>query len=488
MEILELIELNNNIILQIVNVIFMLSIGYYLAQNLQWYNYNILRVISKHKKITWHIVYFVVPIVLFCILGNYFYIYLIIHLILLMIWQRKLDKKLVWTNRIKRFFANYIVFLVISFVILIYFDVTKYILFVALVISFIISHVSEFIIMKQYEKLAIEKINSSSNLKIIAITASYGKTSIKNFLFALLSKRYKTYATPRSVNTINGIISDINNNLQKDCEIYIVEAGARQKNDIAKISHLINHQYAIIGEIGEAHLEYFKTIENIKNTKYELFQSARLKEVFLYKDNDLPNDASVLITKFPPEIDDIQSDLSGTKFKMKLDDKFYKFNTKILGKFNISNLSVAILIAHKFNIKPEELQELVSHIAPIEHRLEKMEINGKIILDDSFNGNLNGMKEAIRLASLHNGGKKIIVTPGLVENSISNNTKLAMLMDDVFDIVIITGSLNSEILSQHIYKAQKVVIKDKVNLNSVLSRFCKDGDLILFANDAPSYI
>ena len=89
---------------------------------------------------------------------------------------------------------------------------------------------------------------------------------------------------------------------------------------------------------------------------------------------------------------------------------------------------------------------------------------------------------------MHKNGKKIIVTPGIVENSITNNVKLAILIDEVFDIAIITGELNSKILAQNISNAQKIIIKDKMDLNNILSKFCNDGDLILFANDAPSYI
>ncbi|RDU58293.1 UDP-N-acetylmuramoyl-tripeptide--D-alanyl-D-alanine ligase [Helicobacter sp. MIT 99-5507] len=478
----------NNVILQISNIIFMLSIGYYLLQNLQWYNYNILRVIFKHNKFYWHLIYFILPVILFCLLGDYFIYYNIIHIALLIIWYKKLDKKLVWTSRICRFFITYFIFIVISFVAIIILNITKYILFISLIISLLISYISEMIIIKQYKKMAIEKLHSMENLTIIAITASYGKTSIKNFIYSLLSKQFKTYATPRSVNTINGIISDINNNLPNDCQIYIVEAGARVKGDIEKISNLINHHYAVIGEIGEMHLQYFKSLENIKNTKYELFKSTRLKEVFLFKDNEIPSDISVPIIPFPQNISNIHSDLSGSKFDIKLDDKTYSFETKILGEFNISNLCVAIMIAYKFGVSPNKITQLVKELKQIEHRLEKIEINGKIILDDSFNGNLNGMKEAIRLASLHKGGKKIIVTPGIVENNIKNNEKLAILIDKVLDIAIITGELNSKILAQNISNAQKIIIKDKMDLNNILSKFCSDGDLILFANDAPSYI
>lgn len=480
-------EIDNNIILQIINIIFMFFLGYYLIQNLQWYNYNIWRAITKHNKFYWHFIYFIIPIIFFIILGKYFYIYLIIYCITLGRWYYKLDKKLIWTNKVKRFFITYGILLAISFIVLINFYISKYILFIALLLTFTISYISEYAIMRQYEKLAIEKINSMQDLIIIAITASYGKTSIKNFLHALLSKQYNTYATPKSINTINGIIRDINDNLPKDCEIYIVEAGARQKNDIFKIANLINHHYAIIGEIGEAHLQYFKTLENTISAKYELLQSNQLKEIFLYEKNKPPLN-NIKITTFPPKITNIESNLNFTKFTLWLDNIPYDFKTKILGKFNIINLSVAILIAHKFNIKPKEIQNLIAELNPIKHRLEKMEVNGKIILDDSFNGNFNGMSEAIRLSSLHSGGKKIIITPGLVESSENNNIKLALLIDKVFDIAIITGELNSKILSSNILNAQKIIIKDKINLNNILATFCKEGDLILFANDAPNYI
>ena len=478
----------NDMILQISNIIFMLSVGYYLLQNMQWYNYNIFRVIFKHNKFHWHLLYFALPVVLFCVLGDYFIYYNIIHIIMLGIWYKRLDKKLVRTSRVYRFFTTYCIFLAISFVVIISLGVAKYILFVALIVSLLISYISEMIIIKQYEKMAKEKLDSMQNLIIIAITASYGKTSIKNFIYALLSKRYKTYATPRSVNTINGIISDINNLLPSDTQIYIIEAGARQKGDIEKIANLIDHHYAIIGEIGEMHLQYFKSLENIKNTKYELFKSARLKEAFLFKDNEIPSDINVPITPFPQNISNLSSDLGGSRFDMELGGEVWHFETKILGGFNISNLCVAIMLAYKFGIPKDEIIGIVGDMEQVEHRLQKLEVNGKIILDDSFNGNLNGMQEAIRLASLHKGGKKIIVTPGIVENSAENNIKLAKMIDEVFDIAIITGELNSKILACNINNAQKVVIKDKINLNGILSQFCSNGDLVLFANDAPNYI
>lgn len=477
----------NNMLTYIPSFILIASIAFYLMQNLQWYNYSFIRILTKHSKPYWHFIYLILPVCLFFILKGYFYIYLIVHLLALFWWYYKLDKKLVWTNRVKIFFIIFFTLLIIDFIIVVSYDLPSYLLFVALVLAFIISIIEQLVVMYRYKQLALKKLQSMPNLKIIAITASFGKTSIKNFINELLSKHYNTYATPRSVNTIAGIINDINNNLAPDTEIYIVEAGARQIGDIDKIAKLINHQYAVIGEIGEAHIEYFRSIENTKRAKYELLNSANLKQLFLYKDNEIPN-INAKVTTFPTKLKDISSTLQATSFKLKINNEFVEFETKILGKFNITNISVAILLAHSFNIDIKDIQKSVRNLKPIEHRLEKIEANNKIIIDDSFNGNLAGMSEAIRLSNLYQDGKKIIVTPGLVESNEENNKKLAKLIDDTFDVAIITGEINTKILVQNINNTQKVIIKDKNNLNNILSSFSKSGDLILFANDAPNYI
>lgn len=469
------------------NFIFMLSLGFYLLQNLQWYNYSIWRTFTKHKKYQWHLYYVIFPIALFLAFEKHFCLYLPIHLIALIAWFWRLDKKLVWTNRVKRFFATCVIFLSIDVWLDFSFDIPYFAPLITLLAALLVSKISEIVIMIQYKNLAKEKLKAMPNLKIIAVTASFGKTSMKNFIYALLCHKYRTYATPRSVNTLDGIIADINNNLSEDTQIYIVEAGARKRGDIAKIAHLLNHQIAVIGEIGEAHLEYFKSIENTKKAKYELTQSRNLAKIYLFKDNEIPA-TSTQVTRFPSEIKGAESNLEKTRFSLKIRGDFVDFECRILGKFNIANIAVAIFIAIDLGVGIDEIRRAVADLAPIEHRLQKISANGKIILDDSFNGNLGGMEEAIRIASLHKGGKKIIVTPGLVESSIENNTKLAMLIDGVFDIAIITGDLNSAILARNITHAQKVILKDKSALQSVLAASTKGGDIILFANDAPNYI
>ncbi|MDR2635649.1 MAG: UDP-N-acetylmuramoyl-tripeptide--D-alanyl-D-alanine ligase, partial [Campylobacteraceae bacterium] len=135
----------------------------------------------------------------------------------------------------------------------------------------------------------------------------------------------------------------------------------------------------------------------------------------------------------------------------------------------------------------EEIQKAISSINSVEHRLQRIDANGKIILDDSFNGNFEGMKSSYELVKTYNG-RKVIVTPGIVESTKEENEKLAKIIDEIFDLVIITGSTNASTLNQTISRAHKIMLEDKSQLTTILAQNTKAGDLILFSNDTPDYM
>ncbi|MDQ7047470.1 MAG: Mur ligase family protein [Sulfurovum sp.] len=118
-----------------------------------------------------------------------------------------------------------------------------------LFLAYFISLFIEKMLFNGFKVKAQKKIKSMSDLTVIGITASYGKTSIKNYVEHLLKTKYKTYATPRSVNTLGGVMKDINDDLPEDTEVYVVEMGARGEGDIGEISTFVNPHYAIVGKI-----------------------------------------------------------------------------------------------------------------------------------------------------------------------------------------------------------------------------------------------
>jgi UDP-N-acetylmuramoyl-tripeptide--D-alanyl-D-alanine ligase len=135
----------------------------------------------------------------------------------------------------------------------------------------------------------------------------------------------------------------------------------------------------------------------------------------------------------------------------------------------------------------EDIRFGVALLEPVEHRLQLIKAGGKLILDDGYNGNIDGMLEGIRLCSLHEG-RKVIVTPGLVESTDELNLKLIKAINEVFEIVIVTGSLNAELFNKNIKVKNKIMLANKSVLTEVLGSQTKAGDIILFANDAPNFI
>ena len=468
------------------HLLFVLSVGYYMISALQWYSYKLERVVFNYKRYDWHLLFFVVPVFVYYLSGDFFWIYLcFLYLPTLFLWYKKLDKKLVFTARVKRFFLFLVLALVFQdFLCLVYEKCQVFGVILPLFVAMFTSYLFEKILFNGYKNSAKKRIESKKDLKIVAITASYGKTSIKNFLYQILSKKYACYKTPRSVNTIGGIIKDINEDLPEHLDFYIVEAGARLRGDIDEIAKLINHHYAIVGVIGEQHLEYFKTLENIRNTKMELLNSNRLKKAYVHKSANVKPNEKVEI--FGDELVEIKSTLEGLSFKVKLNEKIEEFKTSLLGDFNAINILAAIHVAKEF-MSIEELKEAIKELVGVEHRLQKIEAGGKFIIDDSFNGNLEGMISSYELASTYNG-RKVVLTPGIVESSEEANIKLAKKIDEVFDLVIITGKSNLETLEKNIIKSEKIILKDKSKIEKILQEHTYKGDLILFSNDTPSFM
>lgn len=464
-----------------------LTLGFYLILNLQWYHYRLKRVFYNHKKPLWHIIFFMVPIILYYGTKNFFWIFFyFIYAPYLFMWYQKQDKKLVFTPRVKRFFIILMIATFFQdFLCLASEKCQIYGIFFTLFTAVVFSETIEQYLAILYKKQAKRKVASIKDLKIVAITASFGKTSIKNFLYEMVKKGFKAYKTPRSVNTEMGIVADINNNLPDNAEIYIAEAGARHIGDIAAIGAILKHQYLILGEIGEQHIEYFKTLESIKNTKREIFRTPNLQKAVIHNTADVNEDD--IVTVYSKYVSNIKADLNSTSWDLLVGDEKIRLETKILGSFNAYNISAAFFMAKELGVDTEKLKETVKNLQPVEHRLQKIEAGGKLIIDDSFNGNLKGMLESVSLAKTYQG-RKVMVTPGIVESDEATNMKFAKAVNEVFDLVLITGDSNLEVLKHNIHHGKTVRVFEKSMLTKMLETHTRSGDLIIFANDTPTYL
>lgn len=463
------------------------QLGLYLATNLQWYSYKITRVVMRHHKVWWHFFYFALPFFAYHTLGEYYvWFYYLLALPSFVFWYKKLDKKLVFTWRIKRFFAMLLFFSLFgAFLCKISDGCIQYPLFIPLVVALGLSKAIETFLFVQFKKEAQAKMERMKKMKVIAITGSYGKTSIKNIIVQMLSTKYRVYATPGNVNTLAGIVRDINESLPNDTEIYVVEAGARERGDIYEITQLVQPHVVTVGKVGPQHIEYFKTLDNIILTKMEIIHSSRLEKAFIHE--SVTNEPHDQVSFFGHNTDNIVAHLTGTTFDVTLDEDTYHFETKVLGSFQAINITAAVMVAKYFRIEMSNIIKKVATLDAVPHRLERIDTGVKTILDDSYNGNYEGMLEAITLASEYEG-RKVIVTPGLVESTLELNSMLAQKINDIFDVVILTGELNAALYDGLIHRPYKIVLKNKTLMEQILQDSTKEGDLILFANDAPNFI
>jgi len=460
-------------------LLFLAAIGYYMITSLQWYSYKLERVAFHHTKPWWNLIYLLIPFGLYAFVSSvsaYGWVVALVYLPILWLWYRGLDKPLVWTQRVQIFFGILMLFgLLFAFV-------SPYrAVMIPLLIAHGISIAIEKIRFAGFKRQATAKIAGMEDLIIVGVTASYGKTSIKNILAHLLSARYRTYATPRSVNTLGGVVKDINVDLPENTQVYVVEMGARGEGDIAEIATFVNPQYAIVGKIGPAHIEYFKTMENIRETKMEIVQSNRVKAAWIHSSAHVEPTETIRV--FGDDITEVEATLEGTAFVL----EGVRYRASLLGAFNAMNLAAAVHVARALGLDEATIQKQLETLQSTPHRLQRIDAGSKIILDDSFNGNIDGMMASFELATTH-PGRKVLITPGLVEVDDALNEQIAKRANEVFDLVIVSGDLNYPIFERLVDADKRLKLESKSAMESMLAEHTRAGDLILFANDAPSFV
>ena len=290
------------------------------------------------------------------------------------------------------------------------------------------------------------------DLKIIGVTGSYGKTSVKYFLSALLSVQYNVLHTPGNYNTTLGVVRTIREQMKPFHEIFVCEMGAREVGDIKEICELVHPGYGIITSIGPQHLQSFHTIENIISTKFELADAIPADgRVFLNYDNEYirahkidRNIVSYGVTgdDISYKAYDIAVSQSGSSFKMR-DAKGdeYEFHTRLVGNHNVQNIAGAIAVANTLGIPMEKLRYPVKQLESVPHRLQLTKQGGRIVLDDSYNSNKSGFKAALDTLAMFKE-LRILMTPGMVElgeKQYDENKEVGVYAADKCDYAVLVG-------------------------------------------------
>ncbi len=273
-------------------------------------------------------------------------------------------------------------------------------------------------------KDAKKRLAQNPNLVVIGVTGSYGKTSLKFFLKELLSEKFNVLATPESFNTPMGVVRTIRESLKSTHEIFICEMGAKHVGDIKEICDIVHPDHGVITSVGPQHLETFKTIENVRKTKFELANALPSEgKLFVNGDSEEARKEEGNFNRIYYGVDtkdgyyakDISLSPSGTDFTVVAPDgSEERFHMHLIGYVNVLNVLGAIAVAHSFGIPLSELAVPVRRLIPVAHRLELREHGSFTIIDDAYNSNPVGSKAAVETLKEFDG-VRVLITPGMVE-------------------------------------------------------------------------
>lgn len=440
--------------------------------------------------------------------------------------EEEVKKPLVFTNRAKRLFTTNLILntIVLSIVYVFFHKLLGNILYFPVVLllgtilyyfqseslyvsNIIIKPVEDRINMYYYHK-AQKKIETMENLHVIGITGSFGKTSTKFITGTILKEKYRVLNTPESYNTPMGLSTIINNELSDKHQVFIAEMGARNIGDIRELAELTKPKIGVITSIGPTHLETFKNLDNIMKTKYELIEELPTDGVaiFNYDDEHIKKLADKTFKekilygmedreKLDIFAEDVEVSERGSTFTIK-DKKgnSIRCTTKLLGKHNIYNILAGVCVALAMGLNFQEIKRGIEKIKPIPHRLNIINPGtGITIIDDAFNSNPMGAKAALEVLSQFQGGRKIIVTPGMVELGTMEedaNREFGMNIGKVCDFVILVGEKRTipiyEGLMEVGYNKDNIFVVNSLDeATKVIQKIAAPKDVILFENDLP---
>lgn len=298
-------------------------------------------------------------------------------------------------------------------------------------------------------------------IPVLAITGSNAKTTHKEFINAVLSKKYNTLYTHGNLNNHIGVPLTLLN-LRPEHEFAIIEMGANHQGEINELCEIADPDFGLITNIGKAHLEGFGGIEGVKKGKSEMYRFLKQKhaQVFINGDDAVLHDLAIEndkiaygTTKLYDTIGKYMNDGETVSFKWttrygeKDWNKLPLVKTQITGKYNFINCLAAVCIGHYFHVDETDINEALSSYVPAMNRSQLVKTKSNSILLDAYNANPNSMKAAIENFAEYNANNKWL------------------LLGDMFEL----GEFSKE---EHMALVDLLEIKKLTNVILVGNEFC----------------
>ena len=344
---------------------------------------------------------------------------------------------------------------------------------------------------------------SRLNTTVIGITGSYGKTSTKEFLAAILGAKFKVLKTPEHVNTELGVANIILTELTPEHEIFIVEMGAYRTGEIKTLCRLTNPKIGVLTGINEQHLSLFGSLDNIITAKSELISSLPVNGLAVVNgDSPAAQQAAAkratggrvefysLNEKGAIKAHDIIIELRTIKFTVETKRGSFKVTAPLLGKQQASNLLAAITVAEDLGMSPEEISQALVYIKPLSRAMSPKEgPKQTLLIDDTYNANPNGVKAGLEYLAATPFKTKILVLDDLNElghQALAIHEELAKLAARSAQVFVLVGYDYAENFKQSLMnngadKERIIVTRQLTLINDIIKEYLNAETVILFS-------
>ena len=255
-------------------------------------------------------------------------------------------------------------------------------------------------------------------IPILAITGSNGKTTSKELICAVLSRKFNTVATAGNLNNHIGVPLTLLT-MNKTTEFGIVEMGANHPKEIENLCKIAQPDYGYITNFGKAHLEGFGSIEGVIAAKSELYNYLKEHNKFLFLNADDPIQQKQLSYKnsfsFGSSGAEIIVEYITNKPFAEVLWNGIVFNSVLPGNYNCINMAAAICIGHYFEVPVKHIKEAIANYTPKNNRSQIIEIGKTSLLMDAYNANPTSMKAALDSFNKFPANNKVVILGDMFE-------------------------------------------------------------------------
>lgn len=333
----------------------------------------------------------------------------------------------------------------------------------------------------------------------IAIAGSYGKTTMKEILYTVLSEGRKTAKTPGNKN-VPISHARFAGSLSGDEDVLLVEYGEAAPGDILNFAKNTHPDIGVITGLAPNHLDGYKTLEAVAEDLFSLKDYLKNRPLYVNTDSEVTKPfIRKGITTYDRngadgwKISKVKTDIEGTSFVMQKGRNLVKVTSSLLGEHQAGPLALAVVLAHELGLSNKQIENGTAKTRPFEHRMEPRRIGGGYIIDDTYNGSLEGILAGLEFLKAVKTKRKVYVTPGLVDQGVESERVhreigVAIARTNPHKVVLMKNStteyIKSGILAGN-YKGEIEIRDDPLNFYTNLEHYIAAGDVWLLQNDLP---